>query len=559
MTDSWPFSGQFGVRGSTLTVVPHDASTEARLQAYRLMEALQGGRGTSAAAELDELRRQADAAGWPDVALLADLGVVMRGVIHPAPDGAPDTRHELDRLVADAERLGAPALLAHVLGLRAITAAASADTEGVLTDASRGLALLDRDDLPPLDACTALVVCAGALNALALWELVGEIYDRASALSPHCEEPLQAAAIAMNRILIPIEWATELLELEEDEPAREQLGLALRAAESAHRLDRLPDDWRLAVAACRSALEFCLDPLAAESSLAEMKLQQQVLRSAGDVEMLPLSEVLVALRLLQTGRPAEALAWIGEDTTESASSGAHSFRLWVRARAVAASGQRADPAVPAAFAYAGLLATQRRQARRALLGAARSRIAGERLRVERDRLFRDVAQDALTGLGNRRTFDTWLERDRTTITPTAMLLIDLDSFKAINDEHGHSVGDEVLRQVGSAIAHHVRQRDLALRLGGDEFAVIIEAWAEDSTTGVDSLAASAHERAHRIQGAIATVPWADIATGLTVSASVGVAVRALEAHDDGGPTVLYNDADRELYVAKRRRNLPPPA
>jgi diguanylate cyclase (GGDEF)-like protein len=538
--------------------VPHEASTEARLQAYRLMEALQGGSETSAAAELGELRQEAAAAGWSDVTLLADLGVVMRGVIHPAPDGAPDTRRELDRLVADAERIGAPALLAHVLGLRAITAAASADTEGVLTDASRGLALLDRDDLPPLDACTALVVCAGALNALALWELVDEIYDRAAALSPHCEEPLQAAAIAMNRILIRIEWATEMLELDAAEPAREQLGLALQAAASAHRLDRLPEDWTLAVVACRSALEFCLEPpLAAESSLAQMKLQQQMLRSAGDVEMLPLSEVLVALRLLQTGRPAEALAWIREETTESASSGAHSFRLWVRAKAVAASSAAPDPAVAAAFAYADLLATQRRQARRALLGAARSRIAGERLRVERDRLFRDVAQDALTGLGNRRTFDTWLERDRTTITPTAMLLIDLDSFKAINDEHGHSVGDEVLRQVGAAIAHHVRQRDLALRLGGDEFAVIIEAWPEDST-GVDSLAASAHERARSLQRAITMVVWADIAAGLTVSASVGVAVRALDAHDDGGPTVLYNEADRELYVAKRRRNLPPP-
>jgi diguanylate cyclase (GGDEF)-like protein len=110
----------------------------------------------------------------------------------------------------------------------------------------------------------------------------------------------------------------------------------------------------------------------------------------------------------------------------------------------------------------------------------------------------------------------------------------------------------VLRQVGRAIAHHVRPWDLALRLGGDEFAVIIEAPPDDGAHA-DGLAEAAEQRAQSIRQAITTVHWAHIAAGLTVSASVGVAMRPLAAHDPAGPTALYNDADRELYVAKRRR------
>jgi diguanylate cyclase (GGDEF)-like protein len=527
------------------------ARTQARLDAYRLMEALQGSAHDAASAQLAALGERAGSDGWTEVRFLADLGAAMAGVVRPAE--GQDTAHQLDALVNQAETLDAPALLAHALGLRAITSAIASDTDSVLADAGRALALLDTDQAPTVDASAALVVCAAAFNALGLWELVDEIYDRAAALEAGGDTPLQTAAIAINRVLIRIEWATELFELGERAAAREQLARAADAAALAVEVRSLPSLWRTGIIACQTALTLCLAPPDDLTPLlSQAAADQATLRAAGDLEVLPLAQIMVALALLRLGQPTAALDWLAGDARQSSSSGAHSFRLWVRAQAVAASQTTPGVAVDAYRDYATMLAAQRFEARRALLAAARSRIAGERLRAERNRLFRDVALDALTELGNRRAFDSWLERDRLVALPTAMLLIDLDDFKTINDRYGHAAGDEVLRRVGRAIAQHVRPRDLALRLGGDEFAVIIEARPEESSS-TETLTASAVERAANLRETIENEPWWEVAPDLSVSASVGVSTRSLDAHDHAGAGLLYEAADRDLYVKKTLR------
>jgi diguanylate cyclase (GGDEF)-like protein len=80
--------------------------------------------------------------------------------------------------------------------------------------------------------------------------------------------------------------------------------------------------------------------------------------------------------------------------------------------------------------------------------------------------------DALTGVGNRRAFDTALEEAAATGEPCALVLIDLDDFKRVNDEWGHPTGDAVLRSVAVAAAGVARQGDCVARIGGDEFALI---------------------------------------------------------------------------------------
>jgi diguanylate cyclase (GGDEF)-like protein len=80
--------------------------------------------------------------------------------------------------------------------------------------------------------------------------------------------------------------------------------------------------------------------------------------------------------------------------------------------------------------------------------------------------------DALTGLSNRRAFDAALERAARTREPYALILIDLDDFKRVNDEHGHPAGDEVLREVAGAAAGVARKGDCVARIGGDEFALL---------------------------------------------------------------------------------------
>jgi diguanylate cyclase (GGDEF)-like protein len=80
--------------------------------------------------------------------------------------------------------------------------------------------------------------------------------------------------------------------------------------------------------------------------------------------------------------------------------------------------------------------------------------------------------DPLTGVANRRGFDFALERVAATGEPCALVLIDLDDFKRVNDEWGHPAGDAVLRSVAVAAAGVARQGDCVARIGGDEFALI---------------------------------------------------------------------------------------
>jgi diguanylate cyclase (GGDEF)-like protein len=81
--------------------------------------------------------------------------------------------------------------------------------------------------------------------------------------------------------------------------------------------------------------------------------------------------------------------------------------------------------------------------------------------------------DSLTGVSNRRAFDAALDRAASTREPYALVLIDLDDFKRVNDEEGHPAGDEVLRSVAVAASSVARKGDCVARIGGDEFAVLL--------------------------------------------------------------------------------------
>jgi diguanylate cyclase (GGDEF)-like protein len=81
-------------------------------------------------------------------------------------------------------------------------------------------------------------------------------------------------------------------------------------------------------------------------------------------------------------------------------------------------------------------------------------------------------RDSLTGVSNRRAFDAALEKAARTREPYALILIDLDDFKRVNDEQGHPAGDEVLRSVAAAASGIARKGDSVARIGGDEFALL---------------------------------------------------------------------------------------
>jgi diguanylate cyclase (GGDEF)-like protein len=178
----------------------------------------------------------------------------------------------------------------------------------------------------------------------------------------------------------------------------------------------------------------------------------------------------------------------------------------------------------------------------AALGEVLDRIVGSLSRIEREQqLRRDVETDPLTGLGNRRRLDRALSaslaRARRYGEHVAVLLLDLDGFKAVNDTLGHDAGDRVLRTVARATRRVTRGYDEVVRLGGDELVVVSPA---TELLGSLTLADS-------IRRAIADAAAEVLPDELTITVSVGI---ALFPDSAGDPDALLRSADVALYDAK---------
>jgi diguanylate cyclase len=152
-----------------------------------------------------------------------------------------------------------------------------------------------------------------------------------------------------------------------------------------------------------------------------------------------------------------------------------------------------------------------------------------------------ASTDPLTGLPNRRAFydelNERLQRGANTCSRAALILIDLDDFKTVNDTLGHGAGDELLKHVAVALRQSVRMADLVSRIGGDEFAVLV-AIAKEKAEGIRT--------AERIARALAR-PFDLPRTSIVASASVGVSVYPDDAVDVAS---LVSSADIALYAAK---------
>ena len=164
-------------------------------------------------------------------------------------------------------------------------------------------------------------------------------------------------------------------------------------------------------------------------------------------------------------------------------------------------------------------------------------------RSAQQRATRLAAEDALTGLANRRTLITELERltqhsaQAEWQSSFAVLFLDLDRFKVINDTKGHSVGDEVLKQVAARLRSSVRDSDMVARLGGDEFALLLEGASNDRVPEVV---------ARRVIDSFAR-PFEVDGVAMSVGVSIGIAI----APKDGTVAAeLLAAADTALYAAK---------
>ncbi len=180
---------------------------------------------------------------------------------------------------------------------------------------------------------------------------------------------------------------------------------------------------------------------------------------------------------------------------------------------------------------------------RTALAQARVELVGTRSDAQRSR--RLALHDELTSLPNRSFFDEWLEHALVQAEPHqrcfAVLYLDLDGFKPINDTHGHDVGDELLRIVASRLTRAVRAEDVFSRLGGDEFACLLS-----NLPGREQLSHLACKLFDAVSAPVKIGPHE-----LTVRPSIGIAM----CPDDGASAgALLGNADAAMHHAKRQRS-----
>jgi diguanylate cyclase (GGDEF)-like protein len=152
-----------------------------------------------------------------------------------------------------------------------------------------------------------------------------------------------------------------------------------------------------------------------------------------------------------------------------------------------------------------------------------------------NQLVIDARTDVLTGLNNRRTFEEVIQQWIQDETPFAMIVLDIDHFKIINDTFGHSVGDEVLKKIAQLIQSSVRPEDICSRFGGEEFVILLN----------DSNSMMAYLIAEYIR---ISVKESVLVTNHLVTISAGITEFPLHSLS---ATELFQLADNALYQAKQ--------
>ena len=177
----------------------------------------------------------------------------------------------------------------------------------------------------------------------------------------------------------------------------------------------------------------------------------------------------------------------------------------------------------------------------ALLRTAARHRAAQRAAQERDALFSLAHSDALTGLLNRRGLAEELDHGLERASPEGLLalyVLDLDGFKPVNDQHGHDVGDALLRAVAQRLRASVRAVDCVARFGGDEFVVMAEGLPDE---------AQARDLGAKLLDAFSS-PFSVSGKSCSVRATVGYAIAPTDGTE---AAALLKEADAAMYEGKQ--------
>jgi diguanylate cyclase (GGDEF)-like protein len=449
-----------------------------------------------------------------------------------------------DRCLDLAEAAGEPGWAANALSMRAMAQARSGAVEPALIDLARSEVALAACDDPALRnwAHTGLGYCYLELR---LYELAQPHFEAAVRI-PASPIPLVEATTIdlMNLAEMYLRWADELERVDPSHPDVSQH----RTTGHQHAAAAVTEARRVGAASFEAsceAMELCSRPLSeATASLDDLRAALASPLHRAHQGGRAAAGTALARALWELGERSEALDVAHEAARESEVAGdwqvAASAR-WLLVELEAAAG---IPGAAAGRAYGQLLSRVLWQQRLSTLQGARAALDVERLRRDNAIAVRAAAEDPLTGVGNRRALTEALHAAELAAqvevgrAATSLLLIDLDAFKAINDRHGHVVGDEVLRAVALALRSVARSHDTVVRLGGDEFVVL--------AVGAD--AEAGRLLAERATRAIAAIRIDSPAGPLSLRASVGVAT----TDETVAVPDLLERADAAMYEVKGR-------
>lgn len=497
----------------------------ARLDAHRLVSEVQS--RVDAVEDLLRAQREAEEQAWPEVERVLLYAAAVRALWLSGADAAARVADLLTR----SEQDGDDPLHAAALAMRAEThlrqGTSALEAERADGDLALAAALLEMPTGQALERVSAFICCASAYAERELWELEAEMYAKAADLLPGCELELPALVVLHNRAFTYLYAACALEEVGQHEDAKVQCRLGMDQVEEALAAG-MPEDFEASVRGVRYLLAAIAEDPRPESldSILEATTPLLHQHSVGSVHLAE------ALRALRAGDHAAALRAV-EVAEPKLAFDPRSTEL---ALALCVAARASAPDAAGAIRYGRHNATLRRHARLRLLAAARARLETERLRMERDAFARHALEDELTGLANRHGYNRWLEeRGNAGSGPIAVVIMDVDRFKDVNDVHGHQVGDQVLRRVGRLLAAATRSTDLVARMGGDEFVVLMPDLAERE--GLD--------RALELLHAIRSESWHTLSPALRLTVSCGIAAGSVaDAHD------LLGRADSALYQAK---------
>ena len=452
-----------------------------------------------------------------------------------------------EHCLAAATAAGSLGWEANALSIRAVAHVRRGAIEAALLDLARSEVALD-DCADAGQQNWAHTGLGMAYSLLRLYELSRPHFERALELDA---SPLPIAhskvVDLLNLAECHLRWADELERAvpydgsDDDVELHRSVGHAYAVRAEAEARVASPD----ALLASTRALELASRPRSeAASSVAELRAEldsSHHLTHLGDRATLGAA---LARALWRSGQRDEAMQEAARAAEIGDAASDWQVAASVRWLQVEMQAEAGIPGAEAGREYARLLCRVLWEQRLSTLQGANAALDLERLRHTALAAERAAHEDPLTGVGNRRALDLALgeltvRHAAPDLGPrTSLLVVDVDRFKAVNDTHGHVIGDAVLRAVADALRSVARTEDVVARLGGDEFVVLAH--------GTDEV--SGRRLADRVGRAIGEVEVPTPSGPLRLAASVGVATTGQHVDADG----LLSAADAAMYGAKER-------